>query len=695
MSTAKPPKGSGGTKNPSGSSAKSRLSPKGKSKGFIESSDFKPSWLETGPLSPDILPAPATIETENLADEFDALQAALQRFYGAETDDSTTPVEAEGERSEPLEESLPPTAETVAIEAAAAEVPAGLDVPEVAEVPALIPSQEEPIPANDQAAEVEPQETPSPLPSANLTTFEEPQAIETPFAAAMMLEEATPQIVEEPPLDTGSLPAFDDETLLEAMADTVALPELDLDVLAFDETDTGTGDSADQPAAENMPFAESTFGAEPEEFEATVDPETPWQPDYVLEPPATAEAEDVDEPEMAEDVALAASATDSHVEVAIPTEAKARRSKGPRRARPSRLSAGLLALSLLLIGLAALIYFVNPFTRLALGMASLARPTTSPAIVPLPQASGNWCLQGDFLDESALPALADGGANGDILAEDGVFALQYPVAAPGAYNWRVADCNDAAIAYPPEPAWITTAEPNQAVTFFFASDERTDALFFPIAYAVGALDGTTDYRVVGSFQGWDPADPGGRMERINSGLYQQIRRIARSGSYEAYVVAGSANEAIDAYGRTTQPIPFAFETKRARDYVVFLLDTDRGRASVLYDMPPLVTRLAFGNGYWLLSAVLAGLALLLLLFLLSRELTLRNPRLQLEGGCPRCHEHELMRIARRNREHLLHALGIPAYRYRCRNCTWEGTRISETGQTVSPGASIARVESVR
>ena len=48
MSTTK--SSGSGAKGPSDSSAGANK--KGKSKGFIESSDFKPGWLETGPLPP-------------------------------------------------------------------------------------------------------------------------------------------------------------------------------------------------------------------------------------------------------------------------------------------------------------------------------------------------------------------------------------------------------------------------------------------------------------------------------------------------------------------------------------------------------------------------------------------------------------------------------------------------------------------
>lgn len=359
-----------------------------------------------------------------------------------------------------------------------------------------------------------------------------------------------------------------------------------------------------------------------------------------------------------------------------------------RRKRPDRLSMALLITSLVLLGLAALIYFVNPFSRLALGFASLARPISSPEIAPPRTGSGNWCLQGDFLDDDESPRLLDSGQGGDIVADDSVFTLDRSVAKPGSYTWQVADCDNPALAYPQAAAWLVTTEPNQQVTFIFDSDERDDPLFFPIPFAVTALDNSANFKIIGSFQEWDAMDPTSVLEPISSGIFQQVRKIARSGSYEAYVIAGEESQAVDAYGRTTDPIPFAFETTRNGEYVVFLVDTDRGRASVIYDMPALITNLAFGNGARRLGLALAGLALALLLGLALRLWVLRNPRWQMETGCPQCGEQELMRITRHTGDRFLNMLGVPAYRYRCRYCTWEGLRLSAEGRTVSPGAMM-------
>ena len=241
-------------------------------------------------------------------------------------------------------------------------------------------------------------------------------------------------------------------------------------------------------------------------------------------------------------------------------------------------------------------------------------------------------------------------------------------------------------------AWVTTTEPNQPVTFNFDSNERSDPLFFPISYVVSALDDTDEFQIIGNFQDWNPDDASSKMQRLNLGLFQQVRRIARSGSYEGYVIARDRRHAVDAYGRTTDPIPFSFTTDRNGEYVVFLLDTDRGRASVIYDIPPVLTSLAYGSGNRMLSGALVALAALLLISVLLRWLILHNKKLQLESGCPNCGRHELMRISRRPADRALHMVAIPAYRYRCRNCTWEGTRLSEEGAAISAGVPLTFYE---
>lgn len=602
---------------------------KRKSAGFIETSGFKPNWLETGPLSPDMLPASPQAEDNLLTvDEFEALQASLQRFYTQTAED--TPVEA-------------------------LVAPATGDVAPAADQDASVAP----------VANAQPAEATAPSPSE-----QQPSAL-----PVVDVEIATAEPPAIPPPALAEADAWVEPLLAAAPAPAPALaPFVPLAPTMADDFVVETAEASQPVAAE--PAVEPTAVA--------------FAPEAPPDDATTADHDEADYSAVHDWAAEPAGEDQS----AVAETAPARRHAQTRRVRrrPDRLSVGMFLASSLLLAIAAFIYLVNPFSRLALGAASLARPVSSPATAAPRTASGEWCLQADFLDESAsAPRLLDSGENGDILDGDRVFSLDYVVPMAGVYEWRVTDCADAALAYPEGAAWVSTSAANQPVTFVFDSNERADRLFFPIPFVVSAVDDTEDFRVIGSFQGWAPNDTSGQLERINVGLYQQVRKIARAGSYEAYVIAGDDDLAIDAYGRTTKPIPFSFQTDRNGDTVIFLVDTDRGRASVLYDMPPVLTSLAFGNGYRLLSLALAGLAGLLLLGLLIRLLIMRDSRLRMEAGCPNCGQQELMRIARRPSDRLLHFFGIPAYRYRCRHCTWEGTRLSESGTTVSPGVTIAPI----
>ncbi len=570
------------TKNSSSGSEKGAANPrsgkKTKSAGFIEPTNFKPNWLETGPLSPDMLPDAAGQEKPPLTpDEFEALQDSLQRFYREDAGD------------EPQEALITPSEEF-----------------------APSPSIEE----------------------ANIATEEMNEATESPT-----------------------------------------------EIEAVEGPDSAPLDEVEEPEAWIAPLLNQGAGPaiEPEAMEIQTPLETSWD---VL--PAD---------DFVEETPIAAA-----VATAVPTpDTKPNQSSKTTRPRTKkrrdRLSWALFIVSLLILGMAAVVYFVNPFSRLALGAASLARPVNSSEL-PAPTAgSGAWCLSGEFLSESGnKPQLTDSGASGDILAEDSVFSLDYAIASPGTYTWQVVDCNNESLAYPAAPAWVTTTEPNQTVAFNFDSTERSDRLFFPISYVVSALDDTDEFQIIGNFQGWNPDDASSKMQRLNLGLFQHVRRMARSGSYEGYVIAGDRRHAIDAYGRTTNPIPFSFTTEHNGEYVVFLVDTDRGRASVIYDMPPVLTSLAYGNGNWALTAALITLAGLLLIGVVLRWLILHNKKLQLDSGCPNCGRPELMRISRRPADRALHMAAIPAYRYRCRNCIWEGTRLSEEGAAISAGVPLTFYE---
>lgn len=570
---------------------------KSRSPGFIETSNFKPSWLETGPLSPDMLPPEVMAQVveeatsgDRISDDLLAQIAELERLYNEASDqemaaESTAQAASMAEAAEP-EQLLMVETQEVAVES----------IPEV-----------------------------EPVPDAPIAMIE-----------ALVVEEI-------------AAPAEPELFVIEAAS--------------IYET------------------------SEPEIEPLTVVPDqTAGLDEFIV---------DNDEPPLA---AAAVTAPVVAPKVKPSKHAKPAKQARTKRQHPffDRLARLLLLFGLLLLGLAALTYFVNPFARLALSTAELARPVSSPSLASPAGAATEWCATGDFMAEGDAPLrLLDNGQQGDIVAGDQVFALQVSTLPAGNYQWQVVGCELGELAYPAAQSWIQVDTASQPVTFMFDSAERDDPLFFPIPFAVSAIDSAARFQVVGSFQDWNPDDASAVLQHQGGGIYQQVRRIARPGDYEAFVISGSEGQAIDAYGRTIEPIPFSFETSRSSEVVVFLLDTNRGRASVLYGMPWVASQLAYGPAFRILSVVLGLGGLLLLAWMLLRMIMMGNSKKWLEAGCPQCKHQELMRISRTTMDRLLNALGIPAYHYQCRNCTWTGTRLSEEGASVSPGATTIVADTLR
>jgi hypothetical protein len=89
---------------------------------------------------------------------------------------------------------------------------------------------------------------------------------------------------------------------------------------------------------------------------------------------------------------------------------------------------------------------------------------------------------------------------------------------------------------------------------------------------------------------------------------------------------------------------------------------------------PLIAWLANDNNAWIAGAAL--LAALLAFVLWVRHRLVNNKRLWFSTGCPNCMERELVRVSRRSSDRFYAFIGVPAYRYACRNCTWRGLRIA-------------------
>lgn len=90
-------------------------------------------------------------------------------------------------------------------------------------------------------------------------------------------------------------------------------------------------------------------------------------------------------------------------------------------------------------------------------------------------------------------------------------------------------------------------------------------------------------------------------------------------------------------------------------------------------MRPFVGWLVNENGSWIMLAAVLVVWLLLVLF--ERSRLNNNKDLWFDTGCPQCAQRELVRVSRHRLDRFYGLIGVRAYRYACRNCTWRGLRI--------------------
>lgn len=98
------------------------------------------------------------------------------------------------------------------------------------------------------------------------------------------------------------------------------------------------------------------------------------------------------------------------------------------------------------------------------------------------------------------------------------------------------------------------------------------------------------------------------------------------------------------------------------------------RLARLPGMRPVVVWLVNDFNAWLVAG---GVLLLWGLFILWVRRRLKNDRrLWSSTGCPQCKERDLVRVSRNTSDRFYGLIGVPAYRYACRNCTWRGLRVA-------------------
>jgi hypothetical protein len=124
---------------------------------------------------------------------------------------------------------------------------------------------------------------------------------------------------------------------------------------------------------------------------------------------------------------------------------------------------------------------------------------------------------------------------------------------------------------------------------------------------------------------------------------------------------------------------------------VFLLGFKPESVAILYNLHPLFTQIANSDAYLIAGGVLGAATGLSALWLIWRSILLRRHSGWLDAGCPHCQQHELTRIERYPTDRLRHVFGLPAYRYQCRNCAWQGLRLSAAGLSASPRSRLGRM----
>jgi len=212
-------------------------------------------------------------------------------------------------------------------------------------------------------------------------------------------------------------------------------------------------------------------------------------------------------------------------------------------------------------------------------------------ITPQGSGVGNWCLAGDFngWDNASTP-LYDDGANGDLIGGDGVFSLDYTVAEAGDYGWKIVACGGWDTAYPAANAWVSTSEANQVVKFIFDTNDRSaDAGWelLPTQHIVNAWgDVPAGFTAVGSFQGWNNADPATALAAAGGGLYVLAYPIPTPGDHIGKITTTGSWNAFGADGRSTDAANVEFTTTAPNQTAYFLLDVLSGRVLIKVLMSP-------------------------------------------------------------------------------------------------------------
>lgn len=206
-----------------------------------------------------------------------------------------------------------------------------------------------------------------------------------------------------------------------------------------------------------------------------------------------------------------------------------------------------------------------------------------------PPAPTPPCLAGSFQGwNNASHPMFDDGTNGDLTNGDGIYSLDFTVAAAGNYEWKVvAECGDWGLAYPGENAWAITTTASQTVKFTLDTNTYGDG-WYPMTNIVNATDSFgTSFTAVGDFNGDNSNDPLGLLSDLGGGIYEVEYTIPTAGNYIGRIALTGDGRSWGGDGRRAfNPYSIAFATSTPNEIVYFTLNTNTGRIRVVSSTAP-------------------------------------------------------------------------------------------------------------
>ena len=193
----------------------------------------------------------------------------------------------------------------------------------------------------------------------------------------------------------------------------------------------------------------------------------------------------------------------------------------------------------------------------------------------------------------------DDGTNGDLVAGDSIYSLQYTVAASGYHGWKVTN-GTWNITYPAANSWFETAAANQAVLFTFNTKQMNDG-WRPNTKIVCTNEvKPTNLVAVGDWQSevgeagdWTNNSTITRMRddgldgdwTAGDGIFVYHISTLPAGSWQGKAVHSGTWHSWGADGRSEDGVNLQFTTTSANQHVYIYVNTNTGRVTFSYNSP--------------------------------------------------------------------------------------------------------------